>query len=282
MRARFLGGMATVATLVGMGALPLAAAGAAPTSGVRSLRVPAAHGQLIHPFSTNSSNNWFGYQQGVLEKNNTLFHSISGSWIVPKATQHAKGKAEHSSDWIGIGGGCDNAKCTVTDNTLIQDGTEQDVSKKGKASYSAWWEIIPEPSTPIHMTVRPGDHMSSSIVETPRNSENWKITLRDVTRKEKFTKKVSYTSSYATAEWIEETPLIIGKNAGFAALPNLTSPVFDHGTVNGATAKLKSSERINLVNSNSKVIGAPSAPDPDLDGFNACAWAKSCKAPPHS
>jgi hypothetical protein len=101
-------------------------------------------------------------------------------------------------------------------------------------------------------------------------------------KEEKFTKKVSYPSSYATAEWIEETPLIIGTNAGFAALPNLTRPVFDHGTVNGATAKLKPSERINLVGSNSKVIGAPSAPDPDLDGFNACAWANSCSAPSHS
>jgi Peptidase A4 family len=282
MRSRLLGGVATAAALVGMGALPSAAVGAGTARGARSLRLPPAHGQLIHPFSTNSSNNWFGYQQGLLEKNNTLFHSISGRWIVPRATQHRKGQAEHSSDWIGIGGGCDNAQCTITDNTLIQDGTEQDVNKKGNASYSAWWEIIPEPSTPIHMTVRPGDHMFSSIVETPRNSENWKITLRDVTRNETFTKKVSYTSSYATAEWIEETPLIIGTNAGFAALPNLTSPVFDHGTVNGHSAKLKSSERINLVNSNGKVIGAPSAPDPDLDGFNACAWAKTCKAPSHS
>jgi hypothetical protein len=277
-----LGGMATAAALVGMGAFASTAVGAAPVKGATSLRLPPAHGQLIRPFATNSSNNWFGYQQGVLEKNNTLFHSISGSWVVPKATPHIKGKAEHSSDWIGIGGGCDNTNCTVTDNTLIQDGTEQDVSRKGNASYSAWWEIIPEPSTAIHMTVAPGDHMFSSIVETPRNSENWKITLRDVTRNEKFTKNVSYTSSYATAEWIEETPLIIGTNAGFAALPNLTSPIFDDGNVNGHTAGLKSSERINLVNSNGKVIGAPSAPDPDLDGFNACAWAHSCKAPSHS
>jgi hypothetical protein len=124
--------------------------------------------------------------------------------------------------------------------------------------------------------------MSSSIVETKPDSENWRITLRDVTRNEKFTKTVSYTSSYATAEWIEETPLIIGTNAGFAALPNLTSPVFDHATANGAPAKLKPSERINLVTSGGKVIGAPSVPDPDLDGFNACAWAKSCAPPSHS
>jgi hypothetical protein len=282
MRVRLFSGMVAAAALVGMGVLPSATAGAVHGAGARSLRTPAAHGQLIHPFGTNSSNNWFGYQQGVLEKNNTLFHAISGSWTVPKATQHTKGQAEHSSDWIGIGGGCDNSKCTVMDNTLIQDGTEQDVSRKGNASYAAWWEIIPEPSTPIHMTVRPGDRMSSSIVETAPHSENWKITLRDLTRHEKFTKTLSYTSSYGTAEWIEETPLIIGKGAGFAALPNLKSPAFDHATANGAPAKLKPSERINLVTSSGKVIGAPSFPDPDLDGFNACAWAKTCSAPSHS
>ena len=282
MRARLFSGMAAAVALLTTGALASATAGATTGKDARSVATLAAHGQLIHPFATNTSNNWFGYQQGVLDKNDTLFHSISGTWIVPKATQHTKGQAEHAADWIGIGGGCDNSKCTVTDNTLIQDGTEENVGKKGKASYSAWWEIIPEPSTSIHMKVKPGDHMSSSIVETPKDSENWKITLRDVTRHETFTKTTAYTSSYATAEWIEETPLVIGTNAGLAALPNLTSPRFDDATVNGALAKLKSSQRINLVNSNGKVIGAPSAPDPDRDGFNACTWTKSCKAPSHS
>jgi Peptidase A4 family len=282
MRVKLLSGMAATAAVVTTGALVSASAGAAPGKGARSLPGAAAHGQLIHPFAANSSNNWFGYQQGVLEKKDTLFHSITGTWVVPKATQHTKGQAEHAADWIGIGGGCDNSTCTVTDNTLIQDGTEENVSKKGKASYSAWWEIIPEPSTSIHMKVEPGDHMSSSIIETPKDSENWRITLRDLTRHETFTKKTDYASSYATAEWIEETPLVLGTSPGLAALPNLTSPVFDHGTVNSAPANLKPSQRINLVNSNKKVIGAPSAPDPDRDGFNACTWATSCKAPPHS
>jgi hypothetical protein len=76
--------------------------------------------------------------------------------------------------------------------------------------------------------------------------------------------------------------LLIGTNAGFAALPNLTSPGFDLATANGAPAALKSSEQISLVDSSGKVIGSPSAPDPDLDGFNACTWATSCSAPSSS
>ena len=129
------------------------------------------------------------------------------------------------------------------------------------------------------MTVAPGDHMHSSIAETIPNSNVWTITLRDVTRNETFTRKVPYSSTHATAEWIEETPLLLGANAGFAALPNLSSPAFDLATVNGAPSALKSSEAMDLVDSSGNVIGTPSAPDPDADGFNACTWSTSCGAP---
>jgi hypothetical protein len=274
MRARVLGGLAGAAAALAVGALMPAA------SGAKSLRLPAAHGQFLRPgFNTNTSSNWFGYQQGLLEQGTKLFNSISGDWTVPTATQHTSGQAENSSDWIGIGGGCVDANCTATDTTLIQTGTEQDVAANGQASYSAWWEVIPGPSITISMTVAPGDQMHSSIAETVPNSNVWNITLQDVTRNETFTQTVPYSSTHATAEWIEETPLLIGTNAGFAALPNLTSPAFDKATVNGAPASLKSSEEMSLVDSSGKVIGTPSAPDPDLDGFNACTWSTSCSAP---
>ncbi len=239
-----------------------------------------AHGQLLHiRANTNQSSNWFGYDQGALESGGTLFTSITGDWTVPTATQHTAGQDESSSDWIGIGGGCVDASCTVGDNTLIQTGTEQDVSAAGQATYSAWWEIIPAPSIGISMTVAPGDHMHASIAETVPGSNVWVITLQDITRAESFTQTVPYASSHATAEWIEETPLVLGTNAGFAALPNLTTPAFDLATVNGHAAALKASEEIQLIDSKGSVIAVPSAPDPDADGFDACTWATSCAAP---
>jgi len=246
----------------------------------------SAHGQLLHlvpPHGTanaNQSGNWFGYNQGTLEQGRKLFNSITGDWTVPAAAQRASGQAEYSSDWIGIGGGCVDAHCNATDSTLIQTGTEQDVASNGKASYSAWWEVIPAPSLTItSMAVHPGDRMYASIAELVRNSNVWKITLKDLSTGQSFTKTVPYSSTHLTAEWIEETPLIIGTNAGFAALPNLTTPAFDLGTTNGAPANLKASEEMQLVDSSGKVIGAPSAPDPDADGFNACTWAGTCTAP---
>src|SRR3954471_3387751 len=128
---------------------------------------PRAHGQLLHvQANTNQSTNWFGYNQGSLELGGKQFNAITGDWVVLKATAHTRGQDEYSSDWIGIGGGCVDANCTVGDNTLIQTGTEQDVDAAGKDSYSAWWEIIPGPSIAIpNMTIAAGDHMHASIAE---------------------------------------------------------------------------------------------------------------------
>jgi hypothetical protein len=263
-----------------VGAALLVAAIAAPSASAQS-----AHGQLLrlapHPsLNANQSSNWFGYNQGTVEQGGTLFHSITGDWTVPRATQHTKGQDEYSSDWLGIGGGCIDAGCALTDATLIQTGTEQDVGSNGNASYSAWWEVIPGPSLTIsNMRVAAGDRMFASIGEVVPNSEVWTITIKDLTRNESYSVTVPYSSTYATAEWIEETPLIIGTGGGFAALPNLASPAFDLATTNGKPASLQASEELQLIDSNGKVIGDPSAPDPDRDGFNACAWAGTCAAP---
>jgi hypothetical protein len=242
-------------------------------------------GQLLHlvprvQSNTNTSSNWFGYDQGSLEQGGKLFNSVTAQWTVPTATQHTAGQAEDSADWIGIGGGCIDSGCTATDNTLIQTGTEQDTSTTGTASYDAWYELVPAPEIQItSMTINPGDRMAASVAEAVPDSNVWTIKISDLTNGQSFSTTVPYSSSHATAEWIEETPLEIGTNAGFAALPNLTSPAFDLATVNGAPANLQSSEQMDLIDSSGNVIGAPSAPDPDADGFNACTWAGTCTAP---
>jgi hypothetical protein len=260
----------------------VALAAVAVGAGSASATGLTAHGQLLHlahgaRVNTNQSSNWFGYGQGALEQGGKLFDSITGDWTVPAATQHTSGQAEASSDWIGIGGGCVDAGCTVTDSTLIQTGTEQDVDATGVPSYSAWWEIVPAPSISIsNMTVSPGDHMHASISELVNDADVWNITIQDVTRNESFSTTVPYPSTHATAEWIEETPLEIGTNAGFAALPNLTNPAFSSGTVNGAAVKLTPSEEMQLIDSGGNVIGTPSAPNAAGSGFDACTWAATC------
>ena len=262
--------------------LTVALASVAVAAGSASAAGLSAHGQLLHlapglKLNANQSSNWFGYSQGTLEQGSKLFNSISGDWTVPAATPHTSGTAEASSDWIGIGGGCVDTGCTVTDSTLIQTGTEQDVDATGAPSYSAWWELVPAPSITVsNMTVAPGDHMHASVSELVNDADVWNITIQDVTKGESFSTTVPYPSTHATAEWIEETPLEIGTDAGFAALPNLTNPAFSSGAVNGSPVKLTTTEQMQLIDSNSNVIGTPSAPNAAGSGFDACSWATTC------
>src|SRR6185503_10573345 len=105
---------ALVAALV-LGASTLVASGTSP-----AIAAAVRFNRPIVAVNANQSNNWSGYNQGALEQGGKLFSGITGDWTVPTATQHTAGEDEFSSSWIGIGGGCVDAGCTVTDNTLIQ------------------------------------------------------------------------------------------------------------------------------------------------------------------
>lgn len=119
--------------------------------------------------------------------------------------------------------------------------------------------------------------MSASIVEAPADSEVWNIKVEDLSRHETFTQQIPYSSSYATAEWVDETPLVIDSSgAALADLPNLSTTHFDSATVNGADPHLLPTETISLIDGNGKVIGAPSTPDAEGDGFYDCAWHSTC------
>jgi hypothetical protein len=271
------GRRAVAAAVLLCGALaPAALASPFDPSGVVRLVKPA-HAQL----NANRSTNWFGYNQGTLEQGGKLFTSVTSDWTVPTASSHKAGEAESSATWIGIGWGCVDAGCTLNDASLIQTGTEQDVDSSGHASYSAWWELVPVPAVTIsNMTVSPGDHIHASVTESVLGSSVWTITLKDVTRNESFSTTVPYTSTNSTAEWIDETPLTIDSSgASQASLPNLTLTPFDNATANGSSAHLTASEELQLVDGSGAVIGTPSGPDPEADGFADCAWATHCAIP---
>jgi hypothetical protein len=244
------------------------------------------HARPILTVGANQSNNWSGYNQGALEQGGKTFHSIAGNWTVPTATPRKSGEAEYSATWIGIGGGCVDAACTATDGTLIQDGTSQDIDSTGRASYYAWWELIPAPSVNLSScspdascTVAAGDHMTSSIASAANGL--WTMSMADTTRGWTWSMTISYSSTEGSAEWIEETPVVIDSSGKVTVgpMPNLSTTNFDLSTTNGASAGLKSSEQIQLVDLNRTVIATPSAPDPDGDGFNVCTYAGSCAAP---
>src|SRR4051794_9516757 len=171
---------------VAFGAAALAAAGlTAACSPAGASSRPAAHtGSLLKlaaphtSFKMTQSNNWSGYNQGALEKGH-LFTSVTGTWTVPTATQAKAGEAESSATWVGIGGGFLETSCAVTDETLVQAGTEQDVDARGKASYSAWYELVPVPSTAVSLPVAPGNKITVAISQTLPGL--WAISIKNLT-----------------------------------------------------------------------------------------------------
>src|SRR5438477_1826436 len=285
--------------LAGLLALVFAPFALAADGGVGSSRAGAAaagatvrsHTGPIAALNASQSNNWSGYNQGTIEKGGTTFHSVAGDWIVPAASQHSKGESEYSASWLGIGGGCEDSSCNTTDNTLIQAGTEQDVvydalAGTTTAQYSAWWELIPNASTTIdNFPVKAGDHIHVDIHENGTGTENWTIIVQNVTTGQTFTTTVSYDSTYATAEWIEEAPTVVSiypvpPTVRFAPVPNLTPPVhFDLATANGKAPSLVPGEAIQLVDFTGNVEATPSNPDAEADGFADCTYATSCATP---
>jgi hypothetical protein len=249
--------------------------------GTTASSAPALSHRLVIPFSANKSQNWSGYNQGSAALGGVLFHQVAGDWTVPTPSQHKAGEAEYSSDWIGIGGGCVNAACTIGDNTLIQTGTEQDIASNGKRTYTAWYELIPAPETLIpSLAVHPGDRMHAQIVENATGSNVWTITLTDRTTHKSFTTTTAYSSSHLTVEWIQERPTLIGTGGtSLAPLPTLTNPAFNFARVNGAAAGLKVAQEIQMTNASGGIIGRASAPDSGHDGFRSCTYTATCPAP---
>jgi hypothetical protein len=230
--------------------------------------------------NTNQSSNWSGYNIGAAYPQvpkGTTFRAISGVWTVPTATQHTAGQAEASATWVGIGGGCVTDNCTVTDSTLIQAGTEQNVSTTGQATYGTWWEIIPAPSVNTPLAVAPGQRVFVGIKESKPGV--WRIVIKNLTTGQVFAKTVPYTSSMDTAEWIEETPLVIGGGgSGLAHMPNLGVVKFRQSTLNTANPGFRAIDEMQLSNSG-QILATPSAPNSTTNGFNDCTYATTCAAP---
>jgi hypothetical protein len=161
------------------------------------------------------STNWSGYvvanyQTGV------KYTSASMTWIVPTvgygASTDTTSSNQYSANWVGIGGFCANLLCTRGDHTLIQLGTEQDVSPSGATNYYAWYEILPQAETPLDPAshpVSPGDLMTASLScnqPCSGKTQHWTLSMTDETRNWTWTMPISYGSSLLSAEWIEEAP----------------------------------------------------------------------------
>jgi len=176
-------------------------------------------------------------------------HTIEMRRSIRTICTSAFAEAEYSSSWVGIGGYCENAGCTTVDNTLIQLGTEHDVSSRRAAQYYAWVEVLPNypilisPSYPYCQSlscayaVDPGDAITASLscksnCSNPGQTQSWHLTMKNATKGWTFSTTVSYASTLLSAEWIQEAP---SSSAGVLPLADFVTITFDP-TVNASSA----------------------------------------------
>jgi Peptidase A4 family len=163
-----------------------------------------------------SSSNWAGY---AVHRPGVRFTKVLGAWTQPSASC-TTGRRTYSAMWVGLGG------YSASSNALEQIGSEVDCTASGRVSSTAWYELVPAPSRPIRMTVRPGDSMQASVTVSGRRVI---LSLTDATTRRSFTKTFRpSTIDVSSAEWILEAPseCISANNCQTLPLANFRSASF--------------------------------------------------------
>ena len=153
-----------------------------------ALAAPASAGAI----TDSVSQNWAGYAV-----TGARYQRVSGTWVVPKV-RCTPGTKRYSGAWVGLGG------FSATSQGLEQVGTNQNCGKKGRAKYSAWYELVPDDPVTVKLSVHPGDKISASVTVS---GTTVKLHLRNRTRKTSFgANKHMSSPDVSSADWIVEAP----------------------------------------------------------------------------
>jgi Peptidase A4 family len=216
---------ATLALVVGS-ALAAGAAFASPATGHagpvhvipgRPMIGRAAPGPAIRPDASGGtlnvvkSSNWSGYAAHLPRKH--VYHSVSASWVQPRARCAASTGDEFAAFWVGLDG--------YNSTSVEQTGTDSDCDGT-TPTYYGWFEMFPAAPVLFKNPVMAGDHMSASV--TFSGVEKYTLVLKDATRH--WTRTIvrrNATLARSSAEVITEAP---SSGATGAVLP-----LADFGTV---------------------------------------------------
>jgi hypothetical protein len=184
---------------------------------------------------SSNDTNWAGYiVASDLQNPQATVTSVTASWTVPTVTNSSQDT--FSAVWIGIGG--------YFDSTLIQTGTEQD-SIQGQSQYYAWVELLPQTAITIDsIDVLPGDQINASIQLVDANTNQWLISIKDLTKNQEYTSSYFYASSQLSAEWIVERPDITSRRSHgtLTSLADVGTVKFSNcqATIGGKTGTISS------------------------------------------
>ena len=166
----------------------------------------------IYPSQRLTSSDWSGYTVSTdLHSPQATVTSVRGSWTIPEVSPSTGNS--FSAAWIGVGGQFDQA--------LIQTGTEHDWVN-GAAGYMAWYELLPQDSVKLSMTVSPGDVMTASITLQDAATQTWVIEITDTSNGQTFRQSFNYATTRLSAEWIVERPVVNNRISTFSSFGRVT------------------------------------------------------------
>jgi len=211
-------------------------------------RVEELEGRLV-PSTLSTSTNWSGY---AVVTNPGAVTAVSGTWVVPAVTTTTNG---YSSAWVGIDG--------FNSNTVEQIGTEMDYNY-GQVQYYAWYEMYPNGSISLPLTIRPNDTISASV---SYSSSQYTLALTDVTSGKSYkTTQTAAGAQRSSAEWIVEAP-----SNGYSILPldNFGTVQFSNSkaTVGSATGAINTVTAGSGVNQINMVNGRTNAQEDATSGL---------------
>jgi hypothetical protein len=150
----------------------------------------AAQAGIVHDAA--SSTNWAGYAVS-----GSTFTDVKGTWVQPAVDCTAVETSSYSAFWIGLGG------LSGGNGGLEQTGTESDC-RNGRAVYAAWYELLPDSSVSVALTISAGDTISA---EVNVDGSTATLTVTDVTTGQTFTTQATPSVlDISSAEWIAEAP----------------------------------------------------------------------------
>ncbi|MCQ4081411.1 G1 family endopeptidase [Streptomyces sp. RB6PN25] len=210
------------------------------TQAIASHESHALHGIRQSTTSSVESTNWSGY---AATGSSGAYKSVSSSWVQPSVT--CGSSTTYSSFWVGLDG--------YSNSALEQTGTEADCIG-GKATYGAWWEVLPASESAYSgVTVAGGDSMTATV--TDNGNGTFTMTLKDSTRG--WTKSTTHAGSSgyqdSSAEVIAEAPEV---NGSIASLANFGTVNFSGATAGGASLGSTSPTEIVMVNSSGSTVRA--------------------------
>jgi peptidase A4-like protein len=176
------------------------------------------HAKAAVGLTNEVSSNWSGYvatglgSTATTASTTTSFRNVTATWKQPAATCAAIGRASASAIWVGLGG------YSTASTAIEQAGTSADCGADGKATYYAWYELVPEPSITIkNLKIFPGDTVTASVLVT---GTEVLMQVKNRTRKTAFTKRVTLAQPDLTsAEWIAEAPSECSSNGFCRQIP---------------------------------------------------------------